>query len=197
MIGLAGGIGAGKSSVAKEFARLGAAVLDFDHLAHEELDAKDVQQQLRAWWGEDVVSEGRVNRRRVASIVFANPSELARLEGLLYPRLKQRGFDALERLMDDDRCRAVVLDAPKLFEAGLDAVCDVIVFVEADRAARLERLARSRGWDQAELDRRENLQNPLDNKRDRADYIVMNCGSIEHLRSQVERVFKSVLSSFS
>ena len=92
---------------------------------------------------------------------------------------------------------AVVLDAAKLNEAGLGKLCNAVVFVEVERALRLKRLAETRGWTDAELTRRENLQDALDKKRHLADYVVVNHSDIDHLRPQVERVFSSVLASFS
>lgn len=184
--------------MAAQFAQLGASVLDLDRFAHAELNHPGVRAELIGWWGGGVVdSSGAVDRAKVATIVFEDPAELARLEGLLYPRLTRVCLDLIDRLGRNEDVSAIVLDAPKLFEAGLDRHCDAVVFVEADQATRLERVARSRGWDERELLRRENLQNPLDSKRENADYIVINCGSIEHLGSQVERVLKSVLSSFT
>jgi dephospho-CoA kinase len=198
VIGLAGGIGAGKSSVAHELERLGAAVLDFDRLAHEQLVEPEVLAKLQAWWGDRILdSTGRVDRAALATIVFNDPNELGRLEGLLYPRLMTLCQRRLQELKSIDGVRAIVLDAPKLYEAGLDRLCNAVVFVEADRSLRLARVGRSRGWDEAELDRRENLQKPLDKKKACADYVVVNHSGAEHLRSQVERVFNSVLASFS
>jgi len=184
--------------VADEMRRMGATVLDFDRLARDELETPDAKAAVRGWWGDTIFApDGSVDRSRVAAIVFENADELARLEGLLYPRLTQNCRTTLERLQQSENASAIVLDAPKLFEAGLDELCDAIVFVESARDARLDRVRRSRQWDARELDRREKLQNPLDMKRSRADYIVINHGGIEHLRSEVERVFKSVLSSFT
>ena len=90
----------------------------------------------------------------------------------------------------------VVLDAPKLYEAGLDALCDAVVFVMAERSDRVRRLAASRGWTEEEVTKRENLQNPLDIKEANADHVVANNSGVEELRTLVEHVFSSVLASF-
>lgn len=198
IIGLAGGIGAGKSSVARVFETLGAAVIDFDRLTHEQLRHPKVVTKLRRWWGDDIcTAAGGVDHQAVASIVFDDPTQLSRLEGLLYPRLARRRAELLAVYERDPAVVAVVLDAAKLYEAGLDKLCNAVVFVEAERALRLQRLAETRGWTDAELTRRENLQNALDKKRHLADYVVVNHSGIDHLRPQVERVFSSVLASFS
>ena len=198
IIGLAGGVGAGKSSVARFFELLGAAVIDSDRLAHDELNDPEVIATLRHWWGDSILSSsGDVARGAVGNIVFANAAELARLEGLLYPRLERRRRELIAVYEGDERILAIVIDAPKLFEAGVDQVCDVVVFVEADRRARLGRVADSRGWTEEELTRRENLQKPLDLKKASADYVVANNSSTEELRIQVKQVLSSVLASYA
>lgn len=198
IIGLAGGIGAGKSSVARVFQTLGAAVIDFDRLTHEQLRHPEVVAKLRRWWGDGIcTAAGEVDHQAVASIVFDDPAQLSRLEGLLYPRLDRRRVELVAAYERDPTVDAVVLDAAKLYEAGLGELCTAVVFVEVERAIRLQRLAETRGWTDAELTRRENLQDALDKKRHLADYVVVNHSDIDHLRPQVERVFSSVLASFS
>lgn len=198
IIGLTGGIGAGKTSVARILASLGAAVIDLDRLAHEELGAPEVIVTLRRWWGGNVFSpDGREDRQAIAAIVFENPGELTRLENLLYPRLVLRCKKLVAAYIADPAIRAVVLDAPKLLEAGLDELCDELVFVEAAWSVRVQRVKRSRGWTEEELGRRENLQNPLDMKKASADHVVINHSGIDALRSQVKRVFSSMLASYA
>lgn len=198
IIGLTGGIGSGKSTVAEAMRSLGAAVIDADAQVHEELKNPRVVDCLREWWGNEVVaSDGTSNRQVIARIVFDNPAELKRLENLLYPRLAVRREALLKEFMADPNVSAVVLDAPKLYEAGLNEACDVVVFVEADRATRLARVASDRGWSETELDKRENLQIPLDTKKASADYVVHNHSSRDDLLSEVEPIFSSILASYS
>ena len=90
-----------------------------------------------------------------------------------------------------------MIDAPKLYEAGVDKVCDVVVFVDADQRTRVARVADSRGWTEEELVRRENLQKPLDWKIASADYVIANSSTIEELRIQVKQVLSSVLTSYA
>ncbi|VAX40436.1 hypothetical protein MNBD_PLANCTO03-1203 [hydrothermal vent metagenome] len=92
---------------------------------------------------------------------------------------------------------AVVLDAPLVFEAGLDAECDAVVFVEASRDIRLARVRETRGWDEAELARREKVQLPLDEKADRSDYCVVNDADAAHLRVEARRILDQILTHCS
>lgn len=198
IIGLAGGIGAGKSSVARILKTLGAAVIDADRLSHEVLSEPEVVAMLRQWWGECVCTPaGEVDHQAIAAIVFDDPAELTRLENLLYPRITRRHRELLAAHTADPNATAIVLDAPKLFETGLNQLCDTVIFVDADWSVRVRRVGDSRGWNEAELARRENLQNPLDIKKANADQVVVNHSSIDVLWSQVERVFSAVLASFA
>lgn len=193
IIGLAGGVGAGKSSVAAAFRDLGCAVIDSDQGARAALRLPRVKEEIHAWWGDVVLSaDGEVDRAAVARIVFGDPAQRRRLESLIHPLLRgarQAAIDAAER----GGVPAVILDAPLLFEAGLDAECDAVVFVEAPRSQRIARVAR-RGWDEAELDRREKSQLPLEQKRARAHHVVDNSADEARLRARVDEVFSAIMS---
>ena len=197
IIGLVGGIGAGKSSVARVLQSLGAAVIDSDRLAHDELADPEVIATLRGWWGDEVCPSDEVDRKALASIVFDDRHELDRLEKLLYPRIHRRRERLVDGFNADPAVRAVVLDAPKLYEAGLGDYCDAVIFVAADWPVRVGRVAALRGWTEEELRRRENLQNSLDTKRANADHVVINHSSMDQLRTDVERIFSSVLATFA
>ncbi|MFM9996248.1 MAG: dephospho-CoA kinase [Phycisphaerales bacterium] len=192
VIGLAGGIGAGKSEVARVLARLGCAVEDSDALAREALNRPEVRARLREWWGDRVFgADGVVDRRSLAAIVFAEPAERARLEGLTHPIVRAT---RAERFRAAAGARALVIDAPLLFEAGSDAECDAVIFVDAPRDVRLARLTASRGWDDAELARREAAQWPVQRKRELSHEVVANDGSTADLEPGVRAALDRILS---
>lgn len=196
VIGLAGGIGSGKSAVAGVFESLGAAVIDSDRLNHQQLAEPEVVAQLRAWWGPRVCQgSGQVDRRVISAIVFEDPEALTALQDLVYPRIARRRDELLAQYRAESGVRAIVLDTPKLFEAGLDRICDAVVFVDAPPAQRLERVVQCRGWSQAELARREKLLDPLDKKRAKADYTVVNDSGIDELRPSIERILSTIIES--
>jgi dephospho-CoA kinase len=195
IIGIAGGIGAGKSTVASILAELGAVVVDADRLNHEELNAPEVVSTLRQWWGVRVVKpDGRVDRDVIRGIVRDNPHELRRLEGLVHHRIARRSDAMIEAFLADPGTRAIVWDAPLLFEVGLAERCDCVVYVDAAREVRARRLRQTRSWSDEDLQRMESSQKPLDLKRDRADYIVENNSDRETLRRQIEKVLSQILS---
>lgn len=195
VIGLVGGIGAGKSAVASAFAGLGCVVADSDREVRAALDRPEIVREIGSWWGGRVINEdGTVNRREVAAIVFADVEERRRLESLLHPLVHAARVEVIRRASADG-ARAVIVDAPLLFEAGVDRECDAVVFVEASREVRARRVKESRGWDVDELARRESTQMPIEEKRSRSGYVIVNEGGFDEIRPQAERVLVEVESS--
>lgn len=191
VIGLVGGVGSGKSAVAAAFERLGCVVSDSDRAVREVLARPEIVETLTGWWGSGILDgEGRVDRKKVADRVFADPFERRRLEALIHPLVRESREALIERARASG-AKGVIVDAPLLFEAGVDAECDAVVFVEATRAVRLGRV-RGRGWDEAELDRREKAQMPLDEKRRRSDHVLVNNGTLAELESRVAKLLAAI-----
>src|SRR5262245_25756135 len=175
IVGIAGGIGSGKSQVARILGELGAIVIDADSMAHAELDSPEVRQTLTNWWGQEIVgSDGKLDRKRIGAIVFNDPVQRTRLEGLIHPRIAERRDKMIEQASADPAVRMIVMDAPLQYEVGLDRMCDSVIFVDSDAARRAERSEKIRQWSPGELERRENSQMPLDIKRKKADHICSN-----------------------
>lgn len=174
VIGLAGGIGAGKSAVARAFGRAGCAVIDSDAEARAALNRPEVLTTLKKWWGASVVgADGKADRVGLARVVFANAAERKRLEDLVHPLIRRTRASAQAEARRAG-APAIVYDAPLLFEAGLDALCDAVVWVECPRGERLRRVRESRGWDEAELTRREAAQWDADLKRSKCPHRIDN-----------------------
>ena len=193
IIGLAGGIGAGKSMVAKILTESGVGLIDSDAIGRVLLSAPTVIETLKAWWGDSILdADGRIDRQRVGDMVFEDPVQRARLEQLLHPLIVREREALIEQFEADPDIRAIVLDSPLLFETGLNCRCDVVWFVDAERETRTRRVATSRSWSGEELHRREKLQKPLDFKRAKADYNIVNNSDIDDLRHQVVRVLSLV-----
>lgn len=177
---------------------LGAGLVDSDRLAHEQLCQPDVIARLRGWWGDSIiVDRGGVDRRAIARIVFDDASELERLQDLLYPLIDRRRQELVTKYVSDASIVAIVLDTPKLIEAGLDRQCDVVVFVDADEGRRFKRVSETRGWSRLEMQRREKLLAPLERKRANADHIIVNNSDLKRLRDDVEQLFRCVTASRS
>lgn len=192
IIGLTGGIASGKSAVAAELAELGAMVLNADEAAHRVINDPDIRQALVERWGTGILlAGGEVNRKAVAERVFSPSSstddDREFLENLLHPRIRH-DFETVLKAFDEQGVFAAVIDAPLLLEAGWDAICQVIMFVDCPRETRLERATANRHWSAADFAAREAAQMPIEEKRRRATHILVNDGSLDNLRRQI-RVF--------
>ncbi|MCB9838039.1 MAG: dephospho-CoA kinase [Phycisphaeraceae bacterium] len=194
VIGLAGGVGSGKSTVAQILERLGCQVLDADAQVRALLETPAIRDQLVGWWGERILNaHGGLDRAAVASIVFDDESQRQRLERLLHPIVIGEQLEAI-RTADPANVSAVVLDVPLLFEAGMDRHCDAVLFVETPEADRLARVSASRGWDKAELARRQANQQPLAEKKAKSDFVIINSGDRADLEGQVRDAFEKILT---
>ena len=192
VIGIAGSIAAGKSTVARLLTSMGCLVSDSDALARASFADPMIQAELRRWWGDAVFeADGSVDRKAIASVVFSDPSERLRLEGLTHPWIGARRVEQFAEAAGDPSIVALVIDAPLLFEAKLDAVCDATIVVDAPWEERVRRVSSGRGWDEAELRRREESQMSLDAKRERADYVIWNDGD----EAKLEHLVREVLSA--
>jgi len=215
IIGLAGGIGSGKSTVARLLAECGAAVIDSDALNHEVLQSPEVVQTLVSWWGETVLSAseggpeketggepgeaaGSVDRQKISDIIFRDPRQRRRLEKLVHPRIARRREGLIAAHQQDPDIRAIILDSPLLIESGLDRRCDLTLFVDAPDGMRRRRVTTDRGWSEQEWLDREKSQLPLDKKRARADHIIVNNSSdLAQLRKTVRDLFSILLERFA
>jgi dephospho-CoA kinase len=196
VIGIAGGIGSGKSFVAKLFGQEGCLVIDSDQQVSDAYRDEEVRRTLRQWWGEQALRpDGQINRRFIGARVFNDPQERRRLEELIHPRVNAARQRLMEQAAKDPSVKAFIWDTPLLFETGLNRQCDAIVFIEAPLADRLQRV-KERGWDGAELARREKSQWPLDRKREISDYVIRNTADAGFARDQVRDVLSRILGQF-
>ena len=202
IIGLVGGIGSGKSFIARLLAELGCLVVDSDAQVTHAYRDPTVIETIREWWGDQVLHpDGSVNRSAIAARVFGNPAEKRRLENLLHPMVHAARESQMQRAADDPQVIAYVWDTPLLLEAGLGPQCDAIVYIDAPLEDRLARVRSRSGWDEAELTRREKSQMALDSKRALADHVVTNAAdagsgrsALTDLREQVRRVLSQILA---
>jgi dephospho-CoA kinase len=190
VLGLVGAIGAGKTAVATILAARGGAVVDGDKLGHLALERPEVTAKLIARWGDRILRpDGSVNRRVVGGIVFADPAERKALEAVVFPVIGAMAAERIVTAAADPNVRFVVLDAAVMFEAGWNGSCDKVLFVDAPRTVRLKRVA-GRGWTDADLTAREVAQMPADEKKARADAVIVNDGTLAELASQTDTLLR-------
>ncbi|MBL7220871.1 MAG: dephospho-CoA kinase [Phycisphaerae bacterium] len=193
VIGIIGGIGSGKTTVADELSALGCAVVDADAIGHELLDDPGVLGELRQRWGDEIfTAEGKVDRGALAEIVFASRGELDALNGILHPRIGREMAGAVDSAVADTSVAAIVLDAALLLEAGWDELCSHVIFVDTPGDVRRSRVGEQRGWKQKNWESREKMQISLDIKRNRCDYCVDGSSSVSHLRQQVRKLYPRI-----
>jgi dephospho-CoA kinase len=195
VVGIVGGIASGKSQVADCFRRRGAAVLDADGAGHRVLAQPEVVDALVKRWGQGILdASGQVSRKQVAAIVFApgNEAERTFLNQVTHPRIGQLLADQITEIQAANQTKMAILDAALLLEAGWDEICDLVLFLSTlPTPSRLAR-AQARGWDQAELARREATQLSLAEKRRLADVVLDNSGSLAELQSQVDDLISTL-----
>lgn len=187
LIGLTGGIAAGKSEALRLLGELGARTLSTDAVVHELLATDEVSGLLIERWGERVAPGGELDRGRIASIVFEEPEELGWLESILHPRVGERVL-AWRRDLPEDSGVAVI-EVPLLFEGRMGDVFDATIAVVARDEVRAER-AGARGT--SDLEARSDRQLSQEEKAERATFVVENHGSLNELRETLEELMPSL-----
>jgi dephospho-CoA kinase len=191
-VGLTGGIGAGKSEALAALERLGAATISADAVVHQLYGDPEVRAAVVARWGEEVAPDGRVDRASVARRAFATDADREWLERLIWPKVGERigEWRAVESQKDPPP-RALVVETPLLFEAGLEANYDATIAITAEEAVRAER-AGARGHEA--LDERNARQLTQEQKAARATYAVDNSRSLRQLQEELSGVLAKLTS---
>lgn len=189
-VGLTGGLGAGKSTALELLRELGAATLSSDAVVHELLERADVARAIAERFGSGVLRDGRVDRAALAARVFHDPAARRQLEELLWPLVGEEIAAWRARaLAAVPPPRALVVEVPLLFEAGLETAFDTTVAIVTDDAVRRARIA---DRDQVALAERERQQLTQEEKAARADHVVRNDGSREALRDQLSALLAKI-----
>ena len=190
VVGLTGGIGAGKSTLAALLAERGAQVIDADELGREALrPGKPAWHSVVDQFGEEILvpASMEVDRKLLADIVFQDPAKLAALNAIVHPVIVSGIADEMDRLRLTDEI--VVLDAALIVEMGLDDAVDVVIVVVAPEGKRKERLIASRGMSSGDIAGRMAAQASTEDLIARADVVVENDGTLDDLARAADRVY--------
>lgn len=192
VVGLTGGIGAGKSTFASLLAERGATILDADALGREALrPGRPAWRSVVDQFGDEMLGPGmEIDRARLAAVVFENREKLAALNAIIHPVIIGSIADTLERMHDTDA--VVVIDAALIVETGLSEIVDVLVAVTAPKDARRERLVTSRRMTLADINARMRAQVSDEDLVARADILVVNDGTLESLVAEADRVWREL-----
>lgn len=196
VIGIVGGVGAGKSSVVKGVRGLRLQIVDADQAGHMQLRKPEVREQLLRVFGTGIATQdGEIDRKQLAMLVFGeSPQHNTRREQLneiVRPGIR----DEIRRqiLSAPQEVDAMILDAALLLEAGWAAECDALIFIETPLEIRRERVARDRGWSAEELQKRESSQWSLERKRAACHYVVDNSGTPDVSALQMAQHLRTIL----
>jgi dephospho-CoA kinase len=192
-VGLTGGIASGKSAVAAELAARGAIIIDADVLAREVVEpGTSALAAIIDRFGPQVLSDGQLDRTRLAQIVFADPLARRDLERIVHPAVRARAAD-LERAAG--RAAVVVHVIPLLVETGQQEDFDLVVTVDVDHETQIKRLIARNGYTRAEAESRIAAQASREDRRIAADVVLDNTGSVAQLREQIDALWAELSSA--
>lgn len=182
-IAITGNIASGKSQAEKIIESLGYSVYDSDKIAHEILD------KFEDFYGYDVFVDGKIDRKKLGSLVFANPDIKKQLEQLIHPKIKSKIVELFEKHKSE---KYIFISVPLLFEAGFEDLFDKIIFISADKNIRLKRLMQRNNYPEEEALLRINSQLPENEKIKKSSFIVENNSTIEELNKQIKDVLGKI-----
>jgi dephospho-CoA kinase len=188
-IGLTGGIASGKSAVAAILRELGFPVLDADSVAHKLMEPGQPAHDeiLQTFGAEFDDASGKIDRPKLAALVFADPTKLKQLNAILHPRVDQAVFAQFEEWQRSGVRDAAFVEAALLIEAGIAKKLDGLIVAWSENEQQVERM-RARGMNETEAKRRMAAQLPLEEKLRQATYTVDCSGSLEETRAQVQAI---------
>lgn len=186
IIGITGSFGSGKSTVAKMFASYGAKLINADRLAHRAVaPGTKAYKKITGVFGSAILKKDkRVDRKKLAGIVFDNKNLLKKLNAIIHPEV----IRGIKKQIKASRSRVVILDVPLLIEAGLEKIVDKLIVVKITNAMQIKRIQNKTSLSKKDILKRIKSQIPLRLKEQLADFIIDNDGAIEETKKQVEQI---------
>ena len=193
VIGLTGSLGTGKTTVANMFADLGAKVLNADRIAHQQMTPKGAcfKRVVRSL-GKDILTAGRIDRKKVATRVFNDIRQLRKLEQIIHPAVRNIIQVKIQQYKRRKGRAVVVVDVPLLFESKLNKDVDLSIVVKANRTMQMARAIKKLGMTRADAERRIKAQMPLQQKIRLADITIDNNGTLTNTKKQVKRIWEKL-----
>lgn len=195
IIGLTGGIACGKSTVAAMLSERGAFVVDADRIAREVvMPGEPALAEVASNFGQAVIREdGTLDRRKLGEIVFADPDKRRRLESILHPAIRERMWARIREAKRRDPGWIVAADIPLLYESGQQGQYDGVLVVYVPRETQIRRLlARNPELSEAQARARIDAQMDIERKKELADWVIDNSGSLESTERQVEALWREL-----
>ena len=188
IIGLTGGIGSGKTTIAKYFETLGIPVYIADEEAKKMLDLPETVQEIAGAFGKEVLAEGKADRKKLAAAVFNNPEKLELLNSIIHPKVRKHFLQWVEANSDK---RILIKEAAILFESGSYKDCDAVILVTAPKEVRIQRVMQRDNSTIEEVLERMSHQWEDERKEALSDYIIINT-TLESAKKQAEEIIKKI-----
>ncbi|MDQ7056597.1 MAG: dephospho-CoA kinase [Persephonella sp.] len=188
-VGLTGSIGTGKSTVAGIFKEFGAYVISADKIVHKLLEEEEIKEKIREEFGDVFTPEGKVDRKKVAQVIFENEKKRKVLEGILHPLVFREIEKFFKKIEKKDPEAVAIAEVPLMIETGSYKNYDIIIVVYAPRNIQLKRLI-EKGLSREEAEKRIKAQMPVEEKIKYADIVIENTGSIEELEKEVREIYE-------
>lgn len=190
-IGITGGIGCGKSAVCRLLEQNGIPIIQADLVARELMETHPkIRSQIKAAFGDEIyLPDGKLDRKRLAEIIFNDEAAKLRINRIVHPHVIAYQKDRLEQLAQTGKYHFAGVEAALIFEARTESQFDVIVVVAASEQTVIQRLMQRDGLSREEISKRIAAQMPLSEKIKRADIVIYNDGSLDELNHKVKRLF--------
>ncbi len=188
VIGLTGPTGAGKSTWSAAFEELGCAIIDCDRIARHITDTPEVQEALQKQFGADIMQHENLDRRRLAACAFTDSASVKKLNAITHPAIRKVILRQLEQFTAEEQVRAVIIDAPLLFEGGLEECCTITAAVLAPQEKRLQRIIQRDGITKEEALKRIASQHGDSFFREHAGYILDGATQPEAVPAAAKKV---------
>ncbi|MFQ6618010.1 MAG: dephospho-CoA kinase [Fidelibacterota bacterium] len=192
LLGVTGGIGSGKTEVCKIFKKLGAKILDADEIAKNIIDGNpEVKEQIVDYFGKDILNkEGTINKKVLAAKAFSDEESIDVLNSIVHPFV----LDELDRWVSElsKEYDLIIIDAPLIFESGLDKKLDYTITVQTSLKKRLDRVLKTGKFSREEIMQRMEYQMSEEQKAELADFVINNNSTLEQLENRVKEIYNKL-----
>lgn len=190
-VAITGGLSSGKSTVGRLFKDLGAYLLDSDEIVHKLLKNTSIKEKIITLLGPEVEQNKSLNRKKIASLVFSDPQKLNRLEQIIHPHVREEIEKKYKQELNSKKWNLFVVEIPLLFETKMEKNFDATIAVVADPDVCMKRFSERFNKDEFEL--RSQRQWPIDQKAQKADFLIYNNGDLSELKLSCQKIHSKLI----